>query len=150
MNSEFVGLLSVDNAKQICYTNFESRARDYCTNILFVRDLYDLCFSFLEVRYFRRFQLKLQFVSDQGDEFRIRGFSLGIADGIAEKSLQSVQIPSVPGYFDGMADSTLHSGRCGLECFRHLGVQYLGDGIGVPYGPPGSLVTLAFDHVAIS
>ena len=32
-------------------------------------------------------QLKLQFVSDKGDKFRIRGFSLGVADGIAEKSL---------------------------------------------------------------
>ena len=38
-----------------------------------------------------------------------------------------------------MSDSTLHSGRGGLEGFRHLGVQDLGDGIGVPYGPPGSL-----------
>ena len=39
-----------------------------------------------------------------------------------------------------MSDSTLYSGRGGLECFRHLGVQDLGDGIGVPYGPPGSLL----------
>ena len=38
-----------------------------------------------------------------------------------------------------MADGSFHSGRGGLECFRHLGVQYLGDGVGVPYGPPGSL-----------
>ena len=38
-----------------------------------------------------------------------------------------------------MADSTLHSGRGGLKGFRHLGVEHLGDGIGVPYGPPGSL-----------
>ena len=85
----------------------------------------------LEICHFAGLQLKLQFVSDKGDEFGIRGFSLGIADGIAEKSLQSVQIASVPGHFDGMADGTLHSGRGGLECFRHLGVQYLGDGIGV-------------------
>ena len=72
-----------------------------------------------------------QFVSDKGDEFGIRGFSLGIADGIAEKSLEGIQIPSVPGHFDGMADGPLHSGWRGLECFRHLGVQYLGDGVGV-------------------
>ena len=82
-----------------------------------------------EIGNLRRLQLKLQFVSDQGDEFGIRGFSLGIADGIAEKSLQSVQIASVPGYFDGMADGALHSGRGGLEGLCHLGVQYLGDGI---------------------
>ena len=74
-------------------------------------------------------QLKLELVSDKGDEFGIRGFSLGIADGIAEKSLQSVQIASVPGNFDGMADGTLHSGRGGLEGFCYLGVEYLGDGV---------------------
>ena len=38
-----------------------------------------------------------------------------------------------------MPDSTLYSGRGGLECLGHLGVQYFRDGIGVPYGPPGSL-----------
>ena len=82
-----------------------------------------------------RLQLKLQFVSDQRNKFGIRGFSLGIADGIAEKSLQSIQIASVPGYFDGVADGTLYPTGSGLECFCHLGVQYLGDGIRVPDGP---------------
>ena len=84
-----------------------------------------------EIGNLRRLQLKLQFVSDQGDELTVRGFSLGIADGVAEKSLQSIQIPSVPGHFNGMADSPLYSGRRGLEGFHHLGVQHLGDGIGV-------------------
>ena len=88
-----------------------------------------------EIRHFRRLQLKLQFVCNKGDELRIRGFSLGIADGIAKKSLQSIQIPSVPGNFDGMADGPFHSGRRGLECFRYLGIQYLGDGVRVPGGP---------------
>ena len=73
--------------------------------------------------------MKLQFISDKRNKFGIRGFSLGIADGIAEKSLQSVQIPSVPGYFDGVPDGPLHTAGCGLECFCHLGVQYLGDGV---------------------
>ena len=82
-----------------------------------------------------RLQLKLQFVCDKGDEFRIRGFSLGVADGIAEKSLQRIQIATIPGHFNGMANSPLHSGRGGLEGFRHLGVQYLGDGVRVPDGP---------------
>ena len=76
-----------------------------------------------------RLQLKLQFVSDKGDEFRIGGFSLGIADRIAEKSLQSIQIPSVPGDFDGVANGTLHPAGCGLEGFCHLGVEYLCDGV---------------------
>ena len=37
-----------------------------------------------------RLQLKLQFVSDKGDELGICGLSLGIADCIAEKSLQGI------------------------------------------------------------
>ena len=40
-----------------------------------------------EIAYLRRLELKLQFVSDKRDELRIRGFSLGIADGIAEEPL---------------------------------------------------------------
>ena len=92
-----------------------------------------------EIGNLRRLQLKLQFISDQGDKLRIGGFSLGIADSIPEKSLQSVQVPSVPGDFNGMSDCTLYPAGGSLEGFRHLGVQHLGDGIGVPYGPPGSL-----------
>ena len=82
-----------------------------------------------EISNLRRLQLKLQFVSNQGNKFRIRGFSLGIADGIAEKSLQSVQVTSVPSHFDGVPDGSLHSGRCGLEGLCHLGVEHLGDGV---------------------
>ena len=92
-----------------------------------------------EIGYLAGLELEWQFISDKGNEFRIRGFSLGIADSIAEKSLQSVQVAAIPGYFDGVADGSFHSAGGGLECFRHLGIQYLGDGIGVPYGPPGSL-----------
>ena len=58
-----------------------------------------------EIGNLRRLQLKLQFVSDQGDKLTIRGFSLGIADGVAEEPLQSIQVTSVPGDFDGMSDS---------------------------------------------
>ena len=75
-----------------------------------------------EIGNLRRLKLKLQFVSDKGDEFGIRGFSFGIADSIAEKSLECIQVASVPGDFDGMADSTLHPAGGGLEGFRHLGV----------------------------
>ena len=86
-----------------------------------------------------RLQLKLQFVSDKGDEFRVCGFSLGITDSIAEKSLECIQITTIPGYFDGVANGSFHPAGGGLECFRHLGVEHLGDGVGVPCGPPGSL-----------
>ena len=82
-----------------------------------------------EIGNLRRLQLKLQLICDKGDELRICGFSFGIADGIAEKSLQSIQIPSVPGYFDGMADGSFDPRRRGLEGLGYLGVQYLGDGV---------------------
>ena len=82
-----------------------------------------------EIGNLRRLQLKLQFVSDKGDKFGIRGFSLGIADSIAEKSLQGIQIASVPGYFDGMADGPLHPAGGGLEGLGDLGVQYFRDGV---------------------
>ena len=75
-----------------------------------------------------RLQLKLELVSDQGNKLRIRRFSLGIADGIAEKTLQRIQIAPIPGHFDGMPDGTLHSGRRGLEGLCHLGVEDFGDG----------------------
>ena len=75
--------------------------------------------------------MKLELICYKRNKFGIRGFSLGIADGIAKKSLQSVQIPSVPCYFDGVTDGPLHSGRRGLECLSHLRIQYLGDGVGV-------------------
>ena len=42
-----------------------------------------------------------------------------------------------------MADGSFHSAGGGLECFCHLGVQYLGDGVGVPYGPPGGVLGTA-------
>ena len=89
----------------------------------------------LEIRNFRRLQLQGQFVSDKGDEFGIRGFSLGIADGIAEKSLQRIQIASVPGHFDGVADGPFHTGRGSLEGFCHLRIEDFRDGVRVPDGP---------------
>ena len=91
-----------------------------------------------------RLQLKLQFVCDKGDKFRIRGFSLGIADGIPKEALEGIQIASVPCYLNGMADGSFHPARCGLECFRHLGVEHLGDGIRVPDGPRRGFWTRSF------
>ena len=98
---------------------------------------------FSEIRHLRRLQLKLQFVCDKRNKFRIRGFSLGIADGIAEKSLQSVQIASVPGDFDSVADGPFHPAGGGLEGLCHLGVEYLGDGIGGLAARPRGLLGTA-------
>ena len=79
----------------------------------------------------RALELQLQSVRNEGDELRIGGLSFGVADGIAKESLQSVQIPSVPGDFNGVADGPLHSGRGGAEVLGHLRVEHLGDGVGV-------------------
>ena len=77
--------------------------------------------------------MQLQLVGDQSDELRIRRLALDVADGISKESLEGVQVTSVPGHLNGMADGPLHSGRRGLEGLGYLGVQYLGDGIdGVP------------------
>ena len=88
-----------------------------------------LCVS-LEIRHFAGLQLQLQLISDESDEFGIRRLALRIADGIAEEPLERIQIPSVPGYFDGMSDGPFHSAGGGLEGFCHLRVEHLGDGIG--------------------
>ena len=80
-------------------------------------------------------ELKLELVRNQGDELRIRRFSLGIADGIPEEALEGVQISPIPGHFDGVADGTLYPGRRGLEGLCHLRIQNLGDGVRVPDGP---------------
>ena len=77
----------------------------------------------------RALELQLQAVGDEGDEFGICRLALGVGYGIAEEPLEGVQVPSVPGHLDGVADGALHTGGRGLECFRHLGVQYLRDGV---------------------
>ena len=87
----------------------------------------------------------MKLICNQRNKFRIRGFPLGIADCIAEKSLQSVQVASVPGYFNGMADGSFHSAGGGLEGFGYLRVQYLGDGIdGVPTAHPTATAATGF------
>ena len=92
-----------------------------------------------------RLQLKLQFVCDKGDEFGIGGLSLGIADGVAKEALEGIQVAPIPGHLDGVANGPFHSGRGGVECLRHLGVQYLGDGVGVLTARLGALPDALFE-----
>ena len=54
-------------------------------------------------------QLQLEFVSDKCNKFGIRGFSLGIGNGIAKEPLKGIQVALIPSDFDGMTDSSLHS-----------------------------------------
>ena len=74
-------------------------------------------------------ELKLELVRNQGDEFRIGGLALGVADGVAEEPLQSVQIAPIPGDFNGVADGPLHPAGCGAKVFGYLRIENLGDGV---------------------
>ena len=80
----------------------------------------------------------MQLVRNQGDEFRIGGLAFGVGYGVAEEPLQGVQVPSVPGYLDGVADGPLHPAGGGLEGFGDLGVEDLRDGVGSPAGCLGA------------
>ena len=75
------------------------------------------------------FELEGQFISDKSDEFRIRGFSLGIGNRIPKEPLKGVQIAPIPGDFNGVADGPLHTAGGGLEGLCHLGIEHLGDGV---------------------
>ena len=83
---------------------------------------------------FRRLQLQGKLICNKRNKFRICRFSLGIADCISKEPLEGIQVASVPGYFDGMADGAFHSTGCGLEGLCHLGVEHLGDGISLACG----------------
>ena len=43
-------------------------------------------------------------IGDHGDELRIGGFSLDVADGISEEFLQRVEVAAVPRHLDGVAN----------------------------------------------
>lgn len=60
--------------------------------------------SQLVLGYVLSLELKLELISDKRNELTIRGLSLGIADGVAKESLQSIQIPPIPGDLDGVPD----------------------------------------------
>ena len=54
-------------------------------------------------------ELELEAVCDEGDELRIRGLALGVTYGVAEDPLEGIQVPTVPGHLDGVADGALDS-----------------------------------------
>ena len=74
--------------------------------------------------------MQLELVCDKRNKFGIGRLTFCIADRVPKETLKGIQIPSVPGDFDGMADGPLYSAGGGLEGLCHLGVEYLGDGIG--------------------
>ena len=83
----------------------------------------------LEMGGIRTLELELKLVRNEGDEFGIGGFSLGVADGVAKESLEGIQIAPVPGHFNGMPDGPFYPGGRGLEGLGHLRIEHLGDGI---------------------
>ena len=87
----------------------------------------------------------MKLVRDKGNEFRICRLALRITDCVSEEPLQGVQVASVPGNFDCVANGSFYTGRCGLEGLCHLGVQYLGDGVdGVPTAHPTATAATGF------
>ena len=86
-----------------------------------------------------RRQVHGKLVRQEGNEFAIGRLFGGEGHGAAEGLVQGIHSAPVPGYFDGMADGALYPAGGGLECFRHLGVQYLGDGVGVLSARLGAL-----------
>ena len=75
------------------------------------------------------FQLESNAVANHGDKFRIRGLSLGIADGIAKEFLQGFQIAPVPCHFNGVAYGAFHPAGGGMVALGYLRIEDLGDGI---------------------
>ena len=94
-------------------------------------------FSVSKLRRLSGFELKLQFVRNQGDELRIGGLTFGVGNCVAEKSLQGIQIAAIPSYLNGMADGTLDATGGGLEGLCDLRIQYLCNGISLPGGKQG-------------
>ena len=87
-------------------------------------------------------------VGYHGDEFTIGGLALDAADGVAEELLQHLHIATVPGYLNGVADGTLHTGGGGVEALGHLRVEHLCDGIyhvQVIYGKDDGLSEILID-----
>jgi len=57
--------------------------------------------------------LQLELIGNQRNKFRVRGFTLCIADGVPKEALQGIQITPIPCHLDGVADGTLYpAGRC--------------------------------------
>ena len=77
--------------------------------LLFLFCIFRAVFSGSEVGDFAGFELKLQFIRDQGDKLTVGGFPLGIADRVSEEALEGIQIPAIPGHLDGVADGPLDS-----------------------------------------
>ena len=74
-------------------------------------------------------ELQLKPICNEGDKLTIRRLPLGIAHRIPKEPLQGIQIAPIPGYLDGVANRPLHPAGGRAEGFRHLGIEYLRDGV---------------------
>ena len=66
--------------------------REHCGFFLFCMVFLFLLGWGLILRCVFALELQLKAVCDEGDEFRVRGFSLGVGNGVAEEALEGIQV----------------------------------------------------------
>ena len=83
------------------------------------------------------------------DKLAVRGLTARVLDSIAEITVESIYVASVPRYLDCVADSALNTACCGLIFLRHARIKYLGYAVyhivvlyGQQYGSAQILVAL--------
>ena len=75
------------------------------------------------------FEFKTQVVGDERDEFGVGGLTARGVYRVGEYAGEYVNVAAVPGDLYRMADSTLHSGACGLVALCDSGIQQLGNAV---------------------
>jgi hypothetical protein len=65
----------------------------------------------------------------QGDELPVRGLFLFAVNGIAEDSVDVLDLSARPGHLDGVADCPLHFAGGGIEKPGHARIKLFGDGV---------------------
>ena len=71
------------------------------------------------------FHFQSEPVSNQRNEFTIRGLSLMIIHRIAEKGIDGVYLTSVPCNLDGVADGPFHAAGSRIAFLRDRRIQFL-------------------------
>lgn len=74
-------------------------------------------------------QLQPNLVGNQGNELTVGGLALADAHRVPKVLLQDIQVTSVPGHFDSVADSPFHPAGGGVEGLGNRRVQNLGDSL---------------------
>ena len=93
--------------------------------------IFNKSLSFLQERLWQlvQFVFEAEIIGDHRDEFRIRGLSAVILNGVAEIGIEGIDVTSVPRDLDGVADGALHAACGGLIFLRDAWVEDFGDRI---------------------